>query len=221
MVRRDRVVRILHRDEIRRSAAPRVGRRLRPAAGARGVDRRRDLAVVREHLALRRVHRRVALRRLGRDAEVRLAPRPRRRRPRRAFGPRARTTATRPPARRARRAASSTASRRGRCRRGTAGELTTLIARSFPFTRLITSLPRYALPSVSVAPGEAGESVSGRRIRRRRREPRAARRRSVCVAPFPSTTAIGLSEETVRRLLPVGKEHADLPAVVCSRTVPG
>jgi len=93
------------------------------------------------------------------------------------------------------------------------------MARSLPLTRLITSLPRYALPSVSIAP-DAGESVSG------------AGYGSVvvscvlppgnvCVAPSPSTTAIGLSEETVRRLCPSASKTRIFRTVVCESTVPG
>ena len=75
VVRRERVVRVGHRDEVRDRRAGRLGGRDGPAAGARGEVRRRDLAVVEDDLCAVAVDGRGRRGRLGRDPAVDLAAR--------------------------------------------------------------------------------------------------------------------------------------------------
>ena len=84
---------------------------------------------------------------------------------------------------------------------------------------LITSLPRYARPSVRYAPC-SGESVSGAGYGSAVVsfvEPAG----SVCVAPVPSTTVTGWSEEIVSRFFPSARRTRIFRIVVCESTVPG
>ncbi len=77
VMRRDVVIRIGDRDEIRHLAGmrPRIVYRRRPSAGGREVERGDDLVVPHEHLSRRRADREIRLRPLGANAAVHLRPR--------------------------------------------------------------------------------------------------------------------------------------------------